>query len=1046
MPPREVSTSFKFAGGVSTKLDSKTVPTTKVLVLENGVFTKGISIKKRFGYEDLGQTIEGSISEVTGGIRTAVRDDTEILQFTSNRAYSRETGTSQWSDTGAVYSAVATDRPLVATGTQQTQPDLATNGGVTVSAWEDSSGGVWWSATDATTGRIYRAATQADADGISPRCVAVGDNLHVYYVVAATRSIYVVVVNPLVPGAAVTPIQMVSDLDSTDSIYDACATGRTATPAAIAWFEHGTTNIRLGYVDQSGSIGTPLLGEPSSVTFAAGRSTGSPLAISFVDVDGADADRIALCYINSVPNGAIHWFSGGDVGSGTFITNLSGGNVYVSTDVQRIAMSVVQDTDAGTIRAWMAFEEANAAPSKRLTAIGSAEITSGPDAAITTIRSVGLFSKAFTVDSDVFAVFVHDTTFFNTYLTFKISNASTDGFVPIGRHLPAEAAGAPPHKHLVSAHVDGDVVTLALSRRERLASENNDLFRETSTRLLRLDFASDLSHQAVTFGKGLYMAGACPMHYDGDRWNELGFSVGPELITAVTATGGSLTSGTTYLYRAWYEWTDGQGEVHQGPVSAGTLVTMGGSDTKVTLTLPTCRITRKPGVRIMVARSRAAATGSTAQLFRITSLDAATAGSDNGYVPNSTSADTATLVDVMSDDDLETFDEIYTDGGVLSNDPAPLGATIWRSRDRLFASDPSDPSMVRYTQPLGDAGLAVRWPPDLFLRVDPQRGAVMAGAARDNRYVVWTERGIFSFAGDGPDETGSSAETGFSAVQTVPSDVGCSDPQSIVLTPQAFLFGTDRGIWALTSDFNVGYIGAPVEGFNDQTIRRGMPMPGRTQVVFLTDSGSTLLYDYLFDQWSTFTNHEGHDCAVANGQFHYLRSDGRFWRETVGSYSDAGTRITLRIETAWIHMQEQLQGFEKFFYAHILGTWTSEHQLGVSYQTDYTHGWTDAVWFDGTGASSSTGWITGSNTVGLEPITGTEYGDGEYGDGPYGGTGPGEYAWRLDLYETGQSIQLRFEDFEADGFFGPSFELTELLIAGQVLGNARRPMTAGRSG
>lgn len=1042
--PQEVETHFRFSGGISTKSDPKAVPTTKVLVLENGVFTRGISIKKRNGYEDLGQAIEGSTSQVTGGVRTAVRGDTELLQFTPSRCYSRETGVSKWSDTGAVYSAVGTDRPLVATGTQQTGPDHATLSGVTVAAWEDSSGGVWWSAIDATTGRVYRAATQADAAGISPRCVAVGGNLHVYYAVAAARSLYVIVVDPLAPGSAVTPTLLASDIDATDTIYDACPTARTGTPAAIAWFESGTTNIRIGYVDQSGALGVPLLGHPSSVTFAAARSAGSPLAIDHVHVDGADGDRFALVWINSVPNGAIRWFSGGT--TTTTITNLSGGNVYVSTSVQRIAMAVVRDTTAGTTRAWIAFEEAAAAASNRFTAIGSAEITSGPDALIMTLRSVGLVSKAFVVGTDVFATFVHDTTFFNTYLTFKISNTGTDGFVPVGRHLPAEAAGAPPHKHLTSAHVDGSVATIALARRERLASENDDKFRETSARLMRMDFDSDLSHQAVTFGKGLYLAGACPMHYDGRIWSELGFSVGPEVITTVTAGGGSMTSGTTYLYRAWYEWTDAQGEIHQGPVSAGTLVTMGGGDTQVTLTLPTCRITRKPGVRIMVARSRAAQTGDTAQLFRVTSLDPTTVGTANGYVANTTSADTVSFLDRVSDATLATFDEIYTDGGILSNDPAPLGAALWRGRDRMFASDPSDPSMVRYSQPIGDAGFAVRWPPDLFLRVDPQRGAVMAGAARDDRSVVWTEHGIFTFSGDGPDETGSADQTGFSAVQTVPSDVGCSDPQSIVMTPQAFMFSTDRGIWALTGDFTVGYIGAPVEGFNSQTVRRATTLPSRTQVVFLTDAGSTLLYDYLFDQWSTFTNHEGFDAAVASGEFHYLRSDGRFYRETVGAYSDAGTRIRLRIETAWIHMQEQLQGFEKFFYAHILGTWTSEHQLGVQYQTDYTPGWTDSVWFDATGATSPTGWISGSNVVGVEPISGTEYGVGEYGDGPYGGTGPGEYAWRLDLYETGQSIQLRFEDFEADGFSGPSFELTELVMVGVVLGNTRRPMTAGRSG
>jgi hypothetical protein len=105
------------------------------------------------------------------------------------------------------------------------------------------------------------------------------------------------------------------------------------------------------------------------------------------------------------------------------------------------------------------------------------------------------------------------------------------------------------------------------------------------------------------------------------------------------------------------------------------------------------------------------------------------------------------------------------------------------------------------------------------------------------------------------------------------------------------------------------------------------------------------------------------------------------------------------------------------------------------------------VWYDATGLTDSTGWITGSgaNIIGDDPIAGSEYGDGEYGDGEYGGTAPGLYEWRLDLYEEGHSIQFRFQDFEASGFAGASFELTELCLTGGVIGNVRRPATAGRS-
>lgn len=260
------------------------------------------------------------------------------------------------------------------------------------------------------------------------------------------------------------------------------------------------------------------------------------------------------------------------------------------------------------------------------------------------------------------------------------------------------------------------------------------------------------------------------------------------------------------------------------------------------------------------------------------------------------------------------------------------------------------------------------------------------------------------------------------------------------------MFQTAKGIFMLGNG-GVTYVGAPVELYNAQAVRRATVMPDRTSVVFLTDSGLTLLYDYLFGQWSTFTNHEGLDAVVVGNRFHYLRTDGRVFRETPGVFSDAGARIRLRLETAWIRMQDQLQGFARFWFMHVLGTWISPHQLGIQYRTDYTPQWSDAVWLDATGLASSAGWITGANAniIGEDPITGQPYGDGGYGDGPYGGTSPDVYQWRLHLNEKGQSIRLRFEDFEASGFAGASFELTEMLITGGVKGNTQRPYTSARS-
>jgi hypothetical protein len=148
-----------------------------------------------------------------------------------------------------------------------------------------------------------------------------------------------------------------------------------------------------------------------------------------------------------------------------------------------------------------------------------------------------------------------------------------------------------------------------------------------------------------------------------------------------------------------------------------------------------------------------------------------------------------------------------------------------------------------------------------------------------------------------------------------------------------------------------------------------------------------------------------------------------------------------------MHLWQHLQGLQRFLKAVLLGTWGSPHQLGVQYRTDFDEAWTDPLWLDATGDTSSAGWLTGTgvNTIGVDPILGSTYGDGLYGDGVYGGSGPDIYQWRFGLHTRGQSIQFRFEDFEKIGLAGATFELTELLIIGGVMKPDNRPYSPARS-
>ncbi len=1028
---REGQRTFKFAGGIETKMDPKAVPAVRLLGLENGVFAKAISIQKRNGYVARLMNVDGVVAPIMNTRRLAARDE-ELLLFTDNNCYSKQDGNDQWTDAGPVVCAIGRDRAVVHTSSQQTMPDHATNGGVIAYAWEDSLGGVWWTTVDETSGTIYRASTQADALGQRPRCVAVGTAIHIYYAVPTTQSIMVIVINPSIPAAPVTPVILVSDLDVTNPNYDACTTIRTENPALIAWHEHATNNIRVGYVTAGGTLGAPANGNPSVYTVVNDILATSPLACAFKYTDDGTGDRIFLSYMDNTNVGRVRTLDGGTIALGIGTVAATIDTAYAApTSVTRIALGV------GT-NVWVAFEEAAVQASQRFTVANSVAID-GAAGTERTIRSVGLASRAFQAGmlDDVFAVFVHDTTYFNVYLTLRLSD-----FLSVGRHLAGSAAGAPTRSHLSSAHVSDNVASIVLPYQTRLASANSDKFAEKALRLITLDFDDEDAHQTAQIGNGLYMAGACPMHYDG-RWNEQGFHVGPEYMPApVLAAGGSMTVSSTYLYVLWYEWTDSRGEIHRGPTSIGTTVVTGGADTQVTMQVPTLRVTAKANARICVARSLP---GDTSRLWRVSSLDPTVTG-PNGFIANDKTVDSISFVDRMSDATLQLQERIYTTGGILSNDPTSLGSIVTVGKNRLFFTDSSAGSVVRYSQRIA-TGYGLEVAPELAHDVDPAGGDITALRVMDGIVVVFKTSSIYLFGGDGPTETGSTAVGSFSDAKKVPGTVGCTDPASIVEIPAGLMFKSDQGIWILKRDLGLEYIGAPAERYNSQDVRRAIAMPGRTQVLFLTSSGMTLLYDHLFGQWATFTNHEGLDAAVVGGEFYYLRTNDVVWKETVGSYSDDGAPITLRLETAWLHMQEHLQGFARFWKMLLLGTWVSPHQLGIQYRLSYNDAWSDPVWLDATGETDSTGWLTGDNcnTIGEEPITGTAYGEGAYGDGPYGGDAPDIYQWRFGIHENGQAIQFRFEDFEKSGLAGASFELTEMTVVGGVKAVDIRPFTAARS-
>lgn len=1028
------------------------------------MITKQFTISKRNGYRALSTLIQDGGGNIANARGIAQSPSGEVLLFTDKRCFSYRPSDNTWADAGEVAATTCTTRPIARSGTVQTQPDVAERNGVRVVAWEDSRGGVWCDVLEAATGRVLLSQQQLDASANAKdvRCLAVGDMVHILWTRVDLTAIMIAVVNPISPAAVPVPVILTNDLAAGLPFYDAmpAVNGPAGVfalrPGLLVWSVTGG-GFRVGYLAPQGVIGSGLFGLPSAV------------AVPTAAVAGA----IGVAWDPVTRTVAVMWLGTGNVVGAKF---LHGEDLTIAV---RTAATVAALGAAAT-RITGAF--AGAGSDGRATLYWAAEITAAStdltrvvsgaalqtantlDATTTTLRGHGLVSRAWhdgntldtsAVDGDAYVMVAHTVRFFPYVAALRLSDTSginSPGNTIVARLMPGEAAGSLMRptgagtrawtKHLPSVmpvgQADDDVYArdhaVVLPYRIQLSSQNGDQFSEQGLKLVTLGMQP--VYATAQLGRGLYLASAAPQMYDGAEWREADFHCAPDagynttgapiaLAAAITTTGGGSVANGTYLYAWWYEAQDDNGELHRGAVSTKMLVTMAGGPKSFTMAIPTCRLTRFANARICVARSKQGATGTdqSIALYKVTSNDPTVTTGANRYVLNDVTVDTVTFVDSLDDATLGTREPLYTNGGILSNAPSPwAGGVIASAKGRLYWLDPTDPNMVRHSQPRADE-TALEAPVDLSLVKDPFGGDLTAIGVMDDTVIPFSETAVFIFGGPGPlaDPSVDPGANAFTPVEVVTTDVGCIAPASVAFTPLGLTFKSKKGIMLLSRGREIVNIGNDVQKYDTQTIVRTCLVTTSQRVIYLTstEGGRTLMWDYNRNAWSTWTNHVGLDALIFDDLLYYLRPDSRVFVETPGEYQDDHLHIRMAIETAWIHFAQHLQGWQRTLWALFLGRYISAHTLNVRYRLDYNDDYSNQIDSD----------VNSNHNPSV-------YGAGAYGAGPYGGPGGGttRYQRAIHINKRCQAISFLISDTEADGDFGASFELSELLLIGGGIG------------
>lgn len=345
---------------------------------------------------------------------------------------------------------------------------------------------------------------------------------------------------------------------------------------------------------------------------------------------------------------------------------------------------------------------------------------------------------------------------------------------------------------------------------------------------------------------------------------------------------------------------------------------------------------------------------------------------------------------------------MYTTGGVLEDIGAPAATAMTLFDDRVWMIDAEDTNLLWFSKqviestPVEMSDLLTTYVAPT-IGVNGSTGPMKSLSAMDDKLIIFKANAIYYINGTGPDNTGANSQ--YSPPTYITSVVGCSNQNSIVFIPQGLMFQSDKGIWILGRDLTTSYIGAPVEAFNDATVLSAISIPETNQVRFTLDSGVTLMYDYYYAQWGTFTGVPGISSTVYENLHTFINSFGQAYQETPDEYLDGANPVLLSFTTSWLNFAG-LQGYQRAFFFYLLGQYISPHKLNLSIAYDYRASPSQVLQISPTNYSPPYGGI------------------GPYGAGsPYGGTGSLE-RWRIFLKKQRcQAIQISLQEIY-DGTLG----------------------------
>lgn len=910
--------SINFTKGIDTKTDKYQIPLGNFTSLVNSIFTTTGRLTKRNGFD--------KITTLPNNEQTTLATLNDNLIATGSSLYTFSQDTNMWINEGKIQPVELTTQPLIRSSTSQQSPDLAVApNGLSCLTYVDNSL-AYYHIIDSSTGQQIIPRTALPSTASEPRVFVLGPHFIITFIatVSAAPTLQFIAITIANPSMASVPITISANVKSLTAGYDA---GVVSNRLYIAWGAD-TASVKIAFVTISLGISviTTVAGTTADLMSLAIDTTAQRIFISWWENSGMNGYSAAFNYTLIQVMAATQIITAVNIQEITSVTD---------NRIVYIFYENINTYSYSTVRTDFISKLTVALP-------GSGTGTGTVSSTTVMLRSVGLASKAFfAVDGTIYMMVAYGD--MNQSPSTNDSNQPTyflvDSTGAVYMRLAyANGGGYAYNSVLPNITFLNDTYYFPYQVTDFLATVNkgtnlpvgtpvNAIYTQTGINLAKFELNLNKQHSSEIAG-ALHLTGGQLWEFDGVKPVEHGFQVWPENMAVTTSTSGGLITAGTYYYVFTYEWTDNAGNLHRSAPSIPVTIVTTGSTSTNTINVPTDRLTYKISpnpIRIVGYR------WSVAQqvYYQFTSITNPTI--------NNTTVDSVVITDTFSDATILGQTLLYTTGGVIENISAPASIDSTLFDNRLFLIDAEDQNLLWYSKQVIEA-VPVEMSDLLTIYVAPTTGAqgstgpMRAIAPMDDKLIIFKDNALYYINGSGPDNTG--ANSTYSPATYITGAVGSNNPNSIVLMPNGLMFQSNKGIWLLGRDLSTKYIGAPVEEFNAQVVLSADVIPNTTQVRFTLDNSTILMYDYYFDQWAVHTDIKAISSVIWQDQHAYLNSFGQVFQEAPGSYRDGSEAVLMSLVTSWINVAG-LQGFERFYFANLLGTYYTPFKLSVQMAYNY---------------------------------------------------------------------------------------------------------------